>query len=68
MFLRLLSRFILQQGEDSPPPPPGFSLKGISTIIFGAETVEAKQEKANELSKQVSEAEDLVRERQTEVK
>ena len=58
---------ILSQGEDAAPPP-GFSLKGISTMIFGAETLESKQEKATELSNQVSEAEELVRERQTEVK
>lgn len=62
----ILKEIQADSGEDAPPPP-GFSLKGISTMIFGAETLEAKQEKANELSNQVSEAEELVRERQTEV-
>ncbi|XP_065052767.1 sorting nexin-4-like isoform X2 [Rhopilema esculentum] len=63
----VLRQIQAETGENPPPSPPGFSLKGISNILFGAETVEAKQEKANELSKQVEEAEEAVRERQAEV-
>merc|ERR1712227_1056968 len=48
------------------PPPPGFSIKGISTMIFGAETLEEKEEKLRDLGKQVDEAEEIVRERQAE--
>ena len=63
-----VSSFYFFKGDEPPPPPPGFSLKGISTMLFGAETMEAKQEKLNELGRQVEESEEMVRERQAEVK
>eukprot|EP00794_Sanderia_malayensis_P003286 gene3286-3768_t len=56
-----------EQNGEPLPPAPGFSLKGISAMFFGAEPLEAKQEKLNELSNQVEEAEEMVRERQAEV-
>ncbi len=37
-------------------------------MIFGAETLEEKEEKLRDLGKQVDEAEEIVRERQAEAK
>lgn len=49
----------LESGE-APPKPSGFSFKGFSSMIFGAETSDALEAKIEVLDEQIKESEDSV--------
>ena len=55
-----------QSGEE--PPAQGFSLKSVSSMIFGQESLETKQEKMTTVEQQVKDAEELVKIAENDVK
>lgn len=56
----------LQSGEE--PPAQGFTLKSMSSMIFGQESLETKQEKMTTINQQVKDAEELVKIAENDVK
>ena len=56
----------LQSGEE--PPAQGFTLKSMSAMIFGQESLETKQEKMTTINQQVKDAEELVKIAENDVK
>ena len=46
----------LESGQ-APPKPSGFSFKGLSSMIFGAETSDALEAKVEALDEQITESE-----------
>ncbi|PFX33178.1 sorting nexin-4-like isoform X1 [Stylophora pistillata] len=57
----------LQSGH-TPPKSGGFSFKGLSSMIFGAETPEVLETKINNLDEQINDAEENVKTTKEEVR
>lgn len=57
----------LQSGH-TPPKSGGFSFKGLSSMIFGAETPEVLETKINNLDEQINDAEENVKTAKEEVR
>ena len=55
-----------QSGEE--PPSQGFTLKSVSSMIFGQDSLETKHEKLRTAEEQVKDAEELVKIAENDVK